>query len=243
MNKQHILDEIRRTAKANGGVSLGKARFLTATGIKESDWLGRYWARWSDAVREADLVPNTRHPKTDEDVLLAHLGAFIRELGRYPTVGEMRLRKRQNAAFPNHKVLERVGSRVEVLKRLAAFCERTDGWSDVAALCRTMLTAAIEPRPPESDAGLETGYVYLALMKVGREKRYKIGKADIVGRRTQQIGVQLPEDLELIHAISTDDAYGIEAYWHKRFAEKRRGGEWFELVAADVKAFRRRKFM
>jgi hypothetical protein len=242
-NKQHILDEITRTAMANDGVPLGMDRFLTETGIKEYDWLGRYWARWSDAVREAGFAPNARRPKTDEDVLLTQLGAFIRELGRYPTVGEMRLRKRSNAAFPNHKVLERSGSRQQWVERLLAFCERTDGWSDVAASCRSIPTTATGPREPESDAGLETGYVYLALMKVGREKRYKIGKADIVERRARQIAVRLPEDLELLHAISTDDAYGIEAYWHKRFAEKRRGGEWFELTAIDVKAFRRRKFM
>jgi hypothetical protein len=43
-------------------------------------------------------------------------------------------------------------------------------------------------------------------MKVGREKRYKIGKANIVEQRTRQVAVSLPEDLELIHAISTDDA-------------------------------------
>jgi Meiotically up-regulated gene 113 len=243
MNKQHILDEIRRTAKANNGAPLGKRMFLTETGIKESDWLGRYWARWGDAVREAGLVPNTRRPKTDEDVLLKQLGGLIRELGRYPTVGEMRLRKRQNDAFPNHKVLERTGSRPQWIERLWAFCQRTEGWSDVAAICRIMAAAAPETRESESGEDFETGYVYLALMKVGREKRYKIGKADIVGRRTQQIAVQLPEDLDLIHAISTDDAYGIEAYWHKRFAAKRRGGEWFELTGADVKAFRRRKFM
>jgi hypothetical protein len=80
-------------------------------------------------------------------------------------------------------------------------------------------------------------------MKIGREKRFKIGKADIVGRRTKQVGVNLPEELTLIHAISTDDAYGIEAYWHRRFAEKRRGGEWFALTADDVRAFKRRKSM
>lgn len=90
---------------------------------------------------------------------------------------------------------------------------------------------------------LETGYVYLALMKVGREKRYKIGKANLVGQRTRQVAVNLSEELELIHAISTDDAYGIEGYWHKRFAEKRRGGEWFELTTDDVRVFKRRKFM
>jgi hypothetical protein len=220
MNKQRILEEIQRTAKVNGGVPLGVDRFLTETGIKEYDWLGRYWARWSDAVREAGFVPNTRRPKTDEGVLLTQLGVFIRELGRYPTVGEMRLRKRQDDAFPNHRVLERVGSRQQWIERLLAFCECTDGWSDVAAICRAITTTETEPRERASDASLETGYVYLALMKVGREKGYKIGKADIVERRTRQIAVQLPEDLELMHAISTDDAYGIEAYWHKRFAEK-----------------------
>ncbi len=243
MNKQHILDEIRRTAKTNRGVPLGMDRFLAETGIKEFDWRGRYWARWNDAVREAGFTPNTRRPKTEEDVLLTQLGTFIRELRRYPTVGEMRLRKRTNTTFPNHKVLERAGDRRQWIERLLAFCERTDGWSDVAEICRTLGATATERPERESGAGFEAGYVYLALMKVGREKRYKIGKADIVERRARQIAVQLPEDLELLHAISTDDAYGIEAYWHKRFEGKRRGGEWFVLTATDVKTFKRRKFM
>jgi hypothetical protein len=243
VNKQHILDEIKRTAKANGDVPLGRVRFESETGIKEFDWRGRYWVRWGDAVREAGFVPNGRPPKTQEDVLFAQLGAFIRELGRYPTVSEMRLRKREDDAFPNHDVLERGGLRQQLIKRLLAFCERTDGWSDVAALCRIMATVPPGLRESESRDDFKAGYVYLALMKVGREKRYKIGKADIVGRRARQIAVHLPEDLELVHAISTDDAYGIEAYWHKRFAEKPRRGEWFELTAADVKTFRRRKFM
>jgi hypothetical protein len=244
VKKQHILDEIRRTAEANGGVPLGTDRFATATGIKEADWRGRFWARWNDAVREAGFTPNVARPRTDEDVLLTQLAAIIRDLGRYPTVAEMRLRKRQDDAFPNHKVLERRASKAELVQQVAAFCERNDGWADVSAICQRIAASMPAASVPEANAEeLEVGYVYLALMKVGREKRYKIGKADIVGRRTRQIAVDLPEELELVHAISTDDAYGIEGYWHKRFEGKRRGGEWFVLSGDDVKAFKRRKFM
>jgi Meiotically up-regulated gene 113 len=243
LNKQRILDEIRRTAKENDGVPLGVDRFFSVTGIKEADWRGRFWARWSDAVLEAGLTPNALRPRTESDVVFAQVAGFIRELGRYPTVSEMRLRKRQDEVFPNHKVIERIGTRRELLEQLQAFCERAGGWADVVTICHG-LSGSMPDEPTGGDTvDLEVGYVYLALMKVGREKRFKIGKADIVGRRTQQVGVNLPEDLELVHTISTDDAYGIEAYWHKRFADKRRGGEWFDLTPAEVKAFKRRKFM
>jgi hypothetical protein len=113
----------------------------------------------------------------------------------------------------------------------------------MAAICAPLVKNISAPDSAADEDNFETGYVYLALMKVGRERRYKIGKANLVEQRARQVAVNLPEDLELIHAISTDDAYGIEAYWHKRFAEKRRGGEGFELTADDVRVFKRRRFM
>ena len=45
MDKKHILDEIRRTAVANGGEPLGQNGFRTETGIKETDWRDKHWVR------------------------------------------------------------------------------------------------------------------------------------------------------------------------------------------------------
>jgi hypothetical protein len=45
VTKEHILKEIKRTALENGGKPLGKKKFETETGIRESDWSGIYWVR------------------------------------------------------------------------------------------------------------------------------------------------------------------------------------------------------
>lgn len=76
-------------------------------------------------------------------------------------------------------------------------------------------------------------------MKSG--KHFKIGRSNAPGRRQYELSIQLPQAIEVIHEIRTDDAVGIERYWHERFADRRLNGEWFALTAADVRAFKRRK--
>jgi hypothetical protein len=115
MSKQQILDEIRRTAKKNGGMALGVDRFGAETGSKETAWRGLYRARRNDTVREAGVTPNSLQAKTEDDVLLTQFGTFVRELQRFPTVALIRMPKRQDDAFPNHEVLSRRWSRGELI--------------------------------------------------------------------------------------------------------------------------------
>ena len=83
------------------------------------------------------------------------------------------------------------------------------------------------------------GYVYL--MKHGSRREYKIGRTINPVRREGEMGIQLPEKLQPVHYIKTDDPAGVESYWHSRFAAKRKEGEWFALTAQDVRAFKRWK--
>lgn len=239
MDKKHIINEIKRTAEANGGTPLGLARFCSETGIRSTDWYGKYWARWGDAQIEAEYSPNKMNDAYEDEWVIEKLILFIRELGRYPVTGEMRLRAKQDKGFPTHNVFLRVGKKAELARKILEYCEGKDGFSDIVGVCEPIaLSSSFES--DASDDGQEViGYVYL--MKSGRF--YKIGKTNSLGRREYELAIQLPEKVSTVHKIKTDDPSGIEAYWHKRFENKRKNGEWFELTAEDIQVFKRRKFM
>lgn len=238
-SKEEILLAIKREAAANGGQPLGVERFIRATGIKQSDWAGRYWARWSDALVEAGFTPNTwQGPSQTDAELLRRLADLALDLGHYPTNMERKLHHNADAAFPDAKtVANRLGSRAEQLAKLLDLSLTDEAYSPIHDMVRPLMMTATDAATPAQIALGVTGSVYL--MQSG--KHYKIGFSGHVGRRAYEVALQLPERLEVIHEIETDDPEGIERYWHERFAAKRTNGEWFLLTSDDVTAFKRRK--
>ena len=239
MNNQHIVEEIRRTANTNGGIPLGRQRFFTETGIKNSDWHGVYWARWSHAVREAGLEPNKKTVAYADALLIEKLILLARELGHFPVYGDLRLKAHNENNFPSHTVFNRLGSKRQRVSKVVEYCRERENFEDVLAMCEAVAEGDKVLLEEEKQPAEEIGFVYLLKAR----NFYKIGRSNALGRREREIAIQLPEKANTVHAIRTDDPVGIEAYWHKRFESRRRNGEWFELSAADVKAFRRRKFM
>jgi len=240
MQKDYIIREIVRTAKENGDVPLGRQKFENQTGIKFSDWYGKFWSTWGDAVKEAGYEPNVFQKAYDDDFLIEKLIELIREIGRFPTHGEIRLKTHNDITFPSHSTFWKLGKKQEMVRRIIEYCENQSELSDVLDICQLIYVNEKESRYLEKDnIPEEFGFVYL--MKSG--KHYKIGRSGNAGRREYELKLILPEKVELVHKIITDDPVGIEVYWHKRFEDKRKSGEWFELTSQDVKAFKRRKFM
>jgi hypothetical protein len=238
VTKDQILSEIRRLAGQGDGRAPGRERFTALTEIRESDWLGRYWARWSDAVTEAGFEPNTMQARIDDDEALRKLAIETQRLGHLPTHAELRLRRREDKTFPSSSVYERLGHKSVLAGKLAAYCEAREEFSDVMALLsRHLETAQSGAGLSDGEQAQQDGFVYL--LKSGRH--YKIGRTNSAGRREYELAIQLPERAEKVHAIRTDDPVGIERYWHQRFADRHTNGEWFKLTPADVAAFKRRR--
>ena len=241
MTKEKIIGEIRRTAVENGNVPLGKERFLAVTGIRESDWSGRFWVSWAAAVREAGFEPQKMNQRLADEVVLEAASRVVRQLGHFPTAVELRLATRSDKSLPSHNTYRRFGGLAALRTAVTRYAAER-GLADLLAL---LPEARIESlgggvdESPDGEEDLQEGFVYL--IKSGRH--YKIGKANSVAHRARQLAIQLPERAVVVHRIANDDAFGIERYWHRRFEEKRLNGEWFALSVTDVKAFRRRRFM
>jgi hypothetical protein len=236
MDKQEIKSELRRIAAENGGKAPGFQRFARETGLRKSDWYPHLWLRWGDAVSEAGLQPNALLTAYDICHLIEKYIELIRELGRFPIEGELKIKRRKDPSFPTPGAFSKLGSKQERIRKITEFCQSRAGLDDVLSCCLAV-TDVERNRSDSADSNLDVGFVYL--IKHGNRNEYKIGKTCNPLRREGEVRLELPEKVKPIHYIKTDDPAGVERYWHSRFADKRKEGEWFALTAEDVRAFKK----
>jgi hypothetical protein len=235
--RDQVVQEIRRLAKQNGGQAPGQTLFARETGITESSWRGKYWARWGDALVDAGFAPNDWNERLNSDDVLSRVIDACRHYKRLPTKSEFQLYRRIDRALPSYASIARhFDGQSGIIAALAKRAADDSALADIAAMLPA--TKAASPAlSTRSNRPIE-GFVYL--IKSG--DFYKIGRSGDAERRFKQISVALPDKAELFHTIRTDDPPGIEAYWHRRFADRRANGEWFKLSSLEVSAFKRRKF-
>src|SRR6266545_7018561 len=142
MTKQHIIEEIRRTAELNGGKPLGWKKFEGETGIRYHDWFGKHWKSWGDALREAGFRANTMQGPIAEDELLERYASLARELGRVPVRGDLMLKRRSDPTFPSPKVFDRFGAKADLQARARDYCLARESLASIAQLFP--LTAIID---------------------------------------------------------------------------------------------------
>jgi len=236
MNKEDIIAEIKRTAEENGGKPLGRGRFEKEAGITSYEWM-KFWSSFGKAQKEAGYEPNVLQTAYDVDFILSKWADLVQELGSFPTTGDLSVKSHSDSTFPTKNSMLKLGNKRAIAEKLLQYA-KTNNLRQVVGICENVIETI-----PDNDNGndgsetLKVGAVYL--FQHGSRNEYKIGKSVDTVRRGQEIRTLLPNDLTLVHEIKTDDPYGIEAYWHNRFSEKRLNGEWFKLNSSDIKAFRR----
>lgn len=234
--KRDILEKIRKIATETGEAP-GQTRFANLTGVKEHVWRGKFWRGWSEALAETGFAPKEWVVRHDDAYLLQNAADLTTKLQRFPLAVDMRLEGSNNPDFPSYTAIKRRWNMLELANAVAEFCDgmgrRADG-----ELARKYAAS----RPASTDEELQANLADTALGHVYMQRHgtdYKIGSTKSLNKRGRQIQIELPQEIELVHSILTDDPAGVEAYWHKRFAAKRTRGEWFKLTRAEVAAFKR----
>ncbi len=121
------------------------------------------------------------------------------------------------------------------MAKVAEYCEGREEFALVRDLLKEGVSRGLGHRLESFSI---KGFVYL--LRSGRH--YKLGRTNAVGRRLRELAIQLPQKPDTVHVIEMDDPEGIEQYWHRRFAEKRQGAEWFTLSPEDIRAFKKWRF-
>lgn len=240
VDKEHILREIHRTTAENGGKALGQGRFSKLTGIKITDWQGKYWARWNDALKEAGFSGNKMQEPYLRSQVIEQFIFLMREKGKFPGKYDVQIYARLNKGFPAYNTIFKNGVN-GFASEVMAYCRNQDGYEDIINMCidKIDILSSKEDSIRTDKSGIK-GYVYLA--KLEGENTYKIG-ATKNKARVAQLDTQLHKKLRPICYIETEHYQALEKYWHTRFKKQRKGGEWFSLSKSDIRAFKKSEIL
>lgn len=241
LKKQEIIRQIKALASANDGLAPGRDKFQVETGISKHEWMYKIWRSWGDALTEAGFAPNALNTKLDDASILAGILKLADKIQKFPNTGDLAFEGSKNPEFPNLKTISKRWSMKNLAEELRFHAEAA-GNLHVADMCNSYLSGLTAKPNSVSDKINElnvsgAGYVYL----ISYEKHFKIGRTKSITKRSRQVQIELPNETILIHAILTDDPVGVEAYWHKRFSDKRGNGEWFALGKSDINSFKKWK--
>ena len=214
---EELLDDLRKISDSLGRVP--KASEYDAQGKYNSATYSKRFGSWNEALSAVGIEP-TKYINIPDDLLMTNLEEVWLKLGRQPKRREM---KRPLSRFSERPYAQKFGT---WKKALTKFVEFKNSQSEAT-------------REGQQQSQSAAGHVYL----IQSGKYFKIGKTNDLGRRSKEIAIELPEASAVIHTIQTDDPYGIEAYCHRRFKDRRKNGEWFELSEDDVRAFRSKSSM
>jgi hypothetical protein len=189
--RDRILSEIKRIAKANGGQPPGAQVFQNETSIRKHEWIGKYWARWGDALNEAGYPANVFQQKLELSSIFPKFALAIRHYMREPTSAEFEMMRNLDKDFPSYKsVVAQFKSKSEMMRTFKEWAATTEGFID----CVKMLPEYLQKQPSGHNAPKE-GHVYL--IKSG--SFYKIGRGDELEKRVKQIRTALPDASTLEH--------------------------------------------
>ena len=234
-SKEKIVNAYKRLMKARDGNPIGERMFKRETGFSHHYWKGGYWRSWSAFQGEAGYAPNSPTEKISDEILLRRFAELALERNQVPSEADLMIKRNEDPSFPSKGPFRRWGSRDALLAKVAEYCENEERFAPVLDFLKRGVSNSEDRR---LDSGHVKGFVYL--LRSG--KNYKLGRTNAAGRRLRELAIQLPQKPDTVHVIETDDPEGIEQYWHRRFAEKRQGGEWFSLTPDDVSAFKKRRF-
>jgi hypothetical protein len=163
MTRETIIQAIKSATVRNAGRTMGARAFHARSGISRTDLWNAGFARYSDAVREAGLVPNQLQTARDSGQMLSSLARVVRQLGRFPSISDLKAARKSDPELPSYEAYFRLsgGSITRLPDLLEAHCRENNELSDVADILA--LVTRTQPKPEVGTLRLGVqGYVYLA---------------------------------------------------------------------------------